>query len=334
SVLYEMATGKRAFEGSSQASLIASILKEEPRSISQLQPMSPPMLERVIKQCLEKDPDQRWQSSGDLKRALQWVSEGGSQVGIPIPVSKRRKLNEKLMIGAGTLLFLTAAIFGTLYFKKANEPVEVLRAHVLAPEGHDFSIFAGGCFAVSPDGLKIVFTAHDSLGGGDFLWVRPLNSLSSIKLEGTENSFFPFWSPDSKYIGFFAPQKLKKILASGGPSLSLCEAPLGRGGSWNKDDLILFTPDFQNEVIHKVSAAGGKSTPVTVLDSSFNDFTHRWVEFLPDGNNFLFYARTEGETGGEQDAICAGSLEDGKFKRLFQANSNVAYAHGQILFMR
>lgn len=333
-VLYEMATGKKAFQGSSQASLIASIMKEEPRSISQIQPMSPPMLERVIKQCLEKDPDQRWQSSGDLKRALQWVSEGGSQIGIPISISKRRKLNEKVLIGASALLLATTAFFGTLYFKKANEPVEVVRTHIHVPEGHNFETFTGGSFVISPDGLKMAFTAHDTSGGNDYIWVRSMNSLESIKLDGTEDAFFPFWSPDSKYLGFFTFGKLKKILASGGPSLTLCDAPDGRGASWNKDEVILFTPDWEKSGIHRVSAAGGKSTPVTVLDTTFKDFTHRWVEFLPDGKHFLFFARTEGDAGGDQDAICVGSLESGEFKRLFPAKSNAVYTSGHILFVR
>ena len=333
-VLYEMATGNRAFQGSSQASLIGAIMKEEPRSISQLQPMSPPMLERTIKQCLEKDADNRWQSAGDLKRALQWISEGGSQIGIPVSVSKKRKLNDKLLIGISTLLFVGIAVLGTLYFKKVSEPVEVVRTNVLEPEGNEFSTFAGGGFAISPDGLKLVFTAHDSSGGDDFLWVRPLNSLTALKLPGTENPFFPFWSPDSRYIGFFVAGKLKKILASGGPSLSLCDAPAGRGGSWNKNDIILFAPDFEKSVIHKVAAAGGIATPVTVLDTAFKDYTHRWVEFLPDDKHFLYYARTQREAGGEQDAICLGSLETEETKRLFPAKSNMAFANGNILFMR
>ncbi len=333
-VLYEMATGKRAFEGSSQASLIGAIMKEEPRSISQLQPMSPPMLERTIKQCLEKDADNRWQSAGDLKRALQWVSEGGSQIGIPLTISKRRKLNEKVLISAGVLLFAAATVFGTLYFRKVSEPVEVVRTNVLEPEGNEFSIFAGGSFTISPDGLKLAFTAYDSAGGNDYLWVRPLNSLTALKLPGTENAFFPFWSPDSRNIVFFASGKLKKILASGGPPLTLCDAPQGRGGSWNKNDIILFAPDFEKAVLHKVAAAGGIATPVTVLDTMFKDYTHRWVEFLPDDKHFLYYARTQREAGGEQDAICVGSLETGETKRLFQAKSNMAYANGNILFVR
>ena len=333
-VLYEMATGKRAFEGSSQASLIGAIMKEEPRSISQLQPMSPPMLERTIKQCLEKDADNRWQSAGDLKRALQWVSEGGSQIGIPIPVSKRRKLNEKILIGISTILFAGIAILGTLYFKKVSEPVEVVRTNILEPEGTELSTFTGGSFVISPDGLKLAFTAHDSAGGDDYLWVRPLNSMTAMRLPGTEYAFIPFWSPDSRYIGFFAGGKLKKILASGGPPLTLCDAPSGRGGSWNKNDIILFTPASQRSAIHKVPAAGGIAAPVTVLDTLFNDYTHRWVEFLPDDKHFLYYAKTQGEAGSEQDAICLGSLEIPETKRLFQAKSNIAYANDNILFMR
>ncbi|MCH9031668.1 MAG: serine/threonine-protein kinase, partial [candidate division Zixibacteria bacterium] len=334
-LLYEMATGKRAFEGASQASMIASILKEEPRPISEFQPLSPPMLEQAIRQCLNKDPDQRWQAAGDLKLALQWIAEGGSQAGVPAPVSKRRRLRERTAWALIATLLASTATLAVLYYQIVSKPEKVVRSHILSEEGSEFSPFAGGSFALSPDGLTLAYVARDSGGGNNpRLWIRPLNSLAALPLPGTEGAFFPFWSPDSRQIAFFTQNgKLKKILATGGPALTLCDAPIGRGGTWNKDDIIVFTPEW-TDVIYKLPAAGGEPVVLTTRDSSFEDFTHRWPSFLPDGKHFLFFNRSESDAGGERDAICLGSVETGEFKRLFRGKSNAHYADGNILFIR
>ncbi len=332
-LLYEMATGIKAFKGASQASLIASIMKEKPRSASEIQPLVPPMLEQVINQCLAKDPDQRWQSAGDLKRSLKWVSEGGSQIGLPAVKSRKRKTREWTAWGIAVLFFMLAGVSGFFLWEQLSEPKQVLKAHVLAPEGNEFDDFAGGGLSISPDGLNLAFVSLDTLSKKTQLWVRPLNSLAALPLPGTEDAFLPFWSADSRYIAFFADGKLKKILATGGPTLTICDAPSGRDGSWNQDDIILFTPTY-NGVIHKVSAAGGESAPITTLDSAKSDKTHRWVKFLPDGNHFLFYARTGSGAGGENDAICLGSLDADSFERIIPARSTVNYANGYILYQR
>jgi Tol biopolymer transport system component len=333
-VLYEMATGKRAFDGKSQASLIASILKEEPRPVSQLLPMSPPMLDRVIKQCLEKDPDHRWQSSGDLKRALQWVSEGGSQVGIPIPVSARRRLREKVLWGLTIGLAVCATASTVLYLRLATRQVGVVRSHLVAsPTTEVARIGLGPDIALSPDGNQVAFVARDSAKNAPTLRVRPLNSLTALEMPGSEGASYPFWSPDSRFVAYFGNGKLKKVLAAGGPSQTLCEAPAGRGGTWNHDDIILFSPDWV-DLLYKVPAGGGKPVQVTVRDSAHNDFTHRWPFFLPDGDHFLFFCRTNGDAGGEEDAICMGSLNSPKVERLFYARSNIEYANGYLLFIQ
>jgi len=335
-LLYEMATGKRAFEGSSQASLIASILKEEPRSVSELQPMSPPMLERIIKQCLAKDPDNRWQTAGDLKRSLLWISEGDSQIGIPIPVSAKRKLREHLLWGAGIFLLGATVLFATLYWQKISEPVRVVRSTILAPDAHEFLDVVGGHFAISPDGTKLAVSVVDTIGAFESasLWVRDLNSMEAIPIPNTEPGAFPFWSPDSRYIGYSTETKLMKVLATGGPPIPLCDVlGGGRGASWGANDIILFTPSERGDVIHSVPAAGGQSKPVTVLDSAFSDHGHRWAHFLPDGNHFLFLAITESSAGGEQDAICLGALDSPEVIRLANAKSSMAYANGQLLFV-
>jgi len=333
-MLYEMVTGKRAFHGTSKASLIASVLKEEPQPVSQVQPLAPPMFERIIKQCLAKDPDDRWQTAGDLKHALEWIAEGGSQVGIPRTVSRKRRLRERVGISVTVLLLLSTIYFGYEYVSNLLEPEEVIKSYINPQEGFRYANNVGGHFAISPDGTKLAYAAVDTAGGSRrMLWIQSLNSLAAISLPGTERARFPFWSPDSRHVAFFDNDNLKKILASGGPALTICKATAGRGGSWNKEGLIIFTPNY-NEVIHKVASAGGEPIPVTVKDSTFDDFTHRWVQFLPDGDHFIFFARTGGGGGSEKDAICLSSLSDGKVTRLFNAKSNPVYANGHILFNR
>ena len=331
-VMYEMATGARAFSGSSQATLIASIIKEEPRSVSEIQPSLPPILEQTIAQCLSKDPDQRWQSAGDLKRSLQWIAEGKITTRSGLIPQNRSTRETIIMVGMITF-FLALVAVSYLYMQKIDEKKQTTKSYINPPEITDFDEFAGGHFALSPDGTKLVFSSVDTVTFKAFLYVQQLNSLQAVQIPNTENAILPFWSPDSRYIAYFKGGKLKKVLATGGPSLTICDAPTGRDGSWNQDDIIIFSPT-QDDVIHKVSAAGGQSVPITKLDSTHNDITHRWAKFLPDGNHFVFYARTGSGSGTEDDAICIGSLEEGLIKRLVPAKSNVFYANGHLLYQR
>ena len=332
-LLYEMATGQPAFEGKSHASLIASILKETPAPVSQLQPLAPPMLEQVIDQCLAKDPDQRWQTAGDLKRALQWIVDGGSQAGVPAPVSRRRKRRETVLMATVGVLALVAIFLGYTAWRAGQREVRVVRSNIQLAEGTELWGMAGGMAELSPRGDILAYVARDSTGDNPKLWVRALDSLTGLPLPGTDYATFPFWSPDGRYIAFFAEGKLKKILATGGPTLTLCDAANGRGGSWNADNVIIFTPT-STDVIHRVPAAGGKPVTVTVRDTTYQDYTHRWARFLPDGRSFLYFARTESDGGGEQDAICIGSLDSPETIRLIRAKSNAVYADGQVFFVR
>jgi Tol biopolymer transport system component/predicted Ser/Thr protein kinase len=332
-MLYEMITGQKAFAGKSQASLIASILKETPAPVSQAQPLAPPMLEQVIDQCLQKEPEDRWQTAGDLRRALQWIVEGGSQAGVPVKVSRRRKRREAVLTGLVVLLTLATAYLAWTAWRLDHRELRVVRSNIQLPEGAELWSLAAGMAELSPDGLKLAYVARDSTSDTPRLWVRSLDSLAGIPLPGTDWPLFPFWSPDSRYIGFFADGKLKKVLATGGPAFTLCEATEGRGGSWNEDGVILFTPT-SGEVIHRVPAAGGEPTAVTALDSTEQDVTHRWVQFLPDGRRFIFFARTGSASGSERDGVCLGSLDAPEITRLVRAGSNAVYADGQIFFVR
>ncbi len=332
-LLYEMVTGQKAFVGKSQASLIASILKETPAPVSQIQPLAPPMLEQVIDQCLAKEPADRWQTAGDLKRALQWIVDGGSQAGVPVTVSRRRKKREGVLAAGIAVLMLVVIGLGYSIWQLSQREVRVVRSNIQLVEGSELWGLAGGMAEISPDGKQLAYVARDSTGDAPRIWVRNLAALTGIPLPGTDAAMFPFWSPDSRYIAYFADGKLKKVLANGGPSLTLCEATNGRGGSWNAEGVILFTPS-QTDMIHRVPAAGGDPVAVTAPDSARGDFTHRWVHFLPDGRKFLFHDRTSSDAGGENDAVCIGSLDSPETTVLVRARSNAVYADGQVFFVR
>ena len=332
-ILYEMLTGMKAFDGKSQATLIAGIIGQEPVSVSEIKPMVPPGLDRLVKKCLAKQPEKRWQSAIDLADELRWISRSGSQAGIPAPLAARRKFKFNLARVIGAVAIMAVLGLGYLYYTELTKPQPVVKSTLLPDIGSELADFAGGSLAVSPDGRMLAFVAADSLDNTPKLWVRSLNTLTSLPLKGTENASFPFWSPDGEYLAFFADSKLKKVLATGGPVLTICDAVSGRPGDWNKDDVILFSPAYEGP-IYRVPAAGGEAVQVTTLDSANNDFTHRYAHFLPDGDHFLFFNRTEANAGGERDALCVSSLSDPTTKHLLYAKSNAAYAGGHLLFMR
>jgi serine/threonine protein kinase len=334
-LLYEMATGQKPFQAKSQASLIAAILDRTPPPISTVQPMTPPALDRVVTTCLEKDPEDRWQTAHDVMLELKWVAEGGSQAGLPAPVIARRRNRERLgWIVAGILAASTAALT-VREVRRPSSPSPVVRSSVLPPEKATFSFVGGGAgpVVISPDGRQLAFVALES-DEKKRLWIRALDSPSGRSLPGTENAAYPFWSPDSRFVGFFGDGKLKKIAVGGGPPLTICDAPDARGGTWSREGTILFEPSFRDP-LHRVSANGGKSIPVTKLDDSRSETTHRWPSFLPDGRQFLFFSGSH-STGAESelDAIFVGSLDGGKPRLLVNARSNAAYAAGHLLFVR
>jgi serine/threonine protein kinase len=327
-VVYEMATGKKAFTGKSQASLISSIMTSEPPAITSLQPMTPPALDRVVKKCLAKDPDDRWQSARDLMSELKWIAEGGSQGERTAPFVARRKSRERLAwIAAAVLLLglLASLPFTIAHLRHAPVETQTSRFFVSPPEKSTL-----GTVTVSPDGRRLAFITRDAAGETQ-LWVRPLDSLAAQPLAGTDDASYPFWSPDSRFIGFFAGRKLKKVEVTGGPPSTLCNAPDGRGGAWNRDDIIIFAPHASSG-LSRVSAAGGEPSPVTTFDSSRQEDSHRFPQFLPDDRHFLYFARS---AQLENSAIYVGSLDQPQAKRIIDANTNVAYASpGYLLFQR
>src|SRR5215470_14918705 len=335
-VLYEMATARAAFAGKTKASLIAAILSAEPAPISSVQPMTPPALERLVRGCLEKDPEERWQTAHDVKLQLRAIAEGGSQSGVPAPVVAQRKNRDRLQLAALGVTTLAVALLGVLYVRRTPDKPRVVRSYIKAMPDSSFILAGAGApagFALSPDGSRIAYVATDS-SGVSLLWVRSLDSLEAHPLSGTDGAGFPFWSPDSQSIGFFASGKLKKVEASGSPPLTLADAPLPRGGSWNQDGVILFAPNV-NAPLHRVSSTGGTSIPVTSLDASKNETTHRWPHFLPDGRHFLYVAGTPATPKEmSKNVIRVGLLGSSESKVLLQSHADAVYVSGHILFLR
>ncbi len=323
-VVYEMATRKRAFEGKSQASVISAIMSSDPVPMMSLQPMTPPALDRVVKRCLAKEPDERWQSANDLANELKWVAEGGSHGGMPgtpALVTAPRKNRERFLAAIATIAIVATLALAFLYLRETPPETPLLRTTILPPDGTALDFTNGLSLpALSPDGKRIVFGARSADGKAP-LWVRSLDALTAQPLSGTEAAAFPFWSPDSRFIAFFADGKLKKIDASGGPALTLADAPLGRGGSWNRDGVIIFAPANTVGALRRVSSAGGASSPLSAAQG-------RLPFFLPDGRHFLYQNQPGNGT------ILVGSLEGGESKVVTEASSNALYALGRILFLR
>jgi serine/threonine protein kinase len=284
-VLYEMLTGQKAFQGKSQLSVASAILEKEPVSISSLKPLTPPAFDHVIRRCLAKDPEERWQTARDLALELKWVAEAGSQTGTGVSSSPKRQLSQGIAWGlAATCLLLVIALLATLLLRPAAS-LQPIRASLLPPPNSSFVPYN---FAVSPDGRQLAFVA---LGpdGKTTLWVRALSGSGAQQLSGTDGATYPFWSPDSRQTGFFADGRLKTVDVANSAVQVLCDSSFAWGGSWNREGTIVFGPTLRGP-LQRVSASGGTPTPVTKIMRQGSVQTDRWPFFLPDGKHFLYFA--------------------------------------------
>jgi Serine/threonine protein kinase len=337
-VLYEMLSGQRAFHGESAVETLNAILKEEPVELTSTNRNITPSLERVVWHCLEKSPERRFQSATDIAFALESLSgssgvSGETTTVISSPLSGSRTKKQLPWLAAGVLLIALLAVlpFAIAYFRSApTSHPSAIRATIPAPENAHLLYFHQ--MAVSPDGQRLVFGAVGA-NGAFSLWLRPLGAASAQPLAGTEGANYPFWSPDSRFIGFFANGKLKKIDAAGGPAQTLCDAPDGRGGTWNRDGVIVFAPDL-NSALYRVSATGG--APVALpLDKSRKENVHHFPYFLPDGQHFLYRAgKTISYARDEGNGIYVGSLDSSEYKLILPADTYAVYASGHLLFWR
>jgi Tol biopolymer transport system component len=321
-VLYEMATGKRAFSGSSKTSLIASIVSAEPPPISSVQPLTPPAFEHVVRKCLAKDREARWQSAYDVAEELRWISEAGSSAGVASPVARRR-MN---LQWAGWIVAAIVAAAAIGYWRFAPKPVPPRVVTAVAPPDNVAVSYIDGSIALSPDGRALAFVGREK-GGKPMLFVRPLDRSAAHAIAGTEDASFPFWSPDAKYLAFSAAGKLKKVGLEGGAPETLGEL-LFRGGTWAPSGDIIYST---GQSISKL-AASGAAKPVTIIEQSARSVSA--PSLLPDGRHFLFTVY-RGSQNSSAEGVFVASL-DGKDERLIVPNvySNASYASGYIVYSR
>jgi serine/threonine protein kinase len=324
-VLYEMLMGKRAFEGKSQLSVASAILEKEPEPISAARPTTPPALDHAVKKCLAKHPDERWQSASDLASDLKWIGDAGSQTGeVRVPGGRRRWERASWLLTSAFLLVAVAA--SAAWWQASHRRSPSMYFHTSVP-------FAANDVALSPDGRILAMIAYSGQANYYVLWTHEVGSHRTNSIDGTQGATYPFWSPDGKFIAFFADGKLKKVGVSGGQPQVVCDAPNGRGGTWNRDGVIVFTPDGFGGLF-RVSSSGGSPVEMTKPDSSRFETSHRWPVFLPDGKHFIYLAANfSGQT--ENNAIFLSSLDSQERSLVVSTSANAAYAEpGYLIYMR
>ncbi len=333
-VLFEMLTGHQLFTGETVTDVLAAVVRAEPEWQS-LPASTPPSIQRLLRRCLEKDPRRRLQAIGEARIIIEEILSGAvapvstlakeSRVGTPA-------LQRALPWAVVTASLVAAVALAVAYFGRPAAAPSI-RALITAPENVKFEFNSPqGAPALSPDGARLVFPATDATGK-EALWVRPLDSLSAQRLEGTEGGEFPFWSPDSRHIGYFQDSKLKKIDVTGGPPWLVCDADSARGGAWGKDVIIFAARALGG--LSSVPVGGGTPNPVASPNRTEGNFSNRWPVFLPDGRHFLFLSGDLAATGTSRLGIYAGEVGSDKLEFLLQADSDAQYAApGYLLFLR
>src|SRR5262245_29074576 len=326
--LYEMATGRKAFEGKSQASLIAAILEHDPPSLATIAPAAPPALDRLIRNCLAKDPDERIQTAHDAMLGLRGISES-STPGALAPAVRERKAAAFLpwlIVAALSALALWLGLKAGGTPAPSNRSRGALRTNVLLPERIGLNTAV-----VSPDGSQVAIAGIDQSGKIQ-LWIRRMDSFQATALPGTEGAILPFWSSDGRYVGFFADRKLKRVDVSGGPPKVLYDVD-GLGGAWSPTGDILFTGP--SGPVLRLPPGGGTAVAVTRLDAARGETSHRFPFFLPDGKHFLYVSlRLAGNDRDPANQIWVGSTDGGPAKPIVNGYCNAQYANGFLFFVR
>jgi Tol biopolymer transport system component len=332
-VLYEMVTGRRAFEGASQASIIAAILEREPAPLGQFQPLAPPLLERTIRDCLAKDPDERRQTAHDVLLDLKWIAgqgaatAGGAAGGA---VSSRRGRAIWLAAGLAAVLLALAVV---RFHGSPSAPAGTMRFGITLPQGESL----GGSWwwlpsvAVSPDGKRVAYVA--TRAGATQMYMRAIDEWEGHPLAGTANANTPFFSPDGQWLGMLSGQNVIKVPVRGGPPVTVTTIPYSvYGASWAPDDTLYFGGDFG---LVKAPAGGGNPQPVTKLDARKEETDHRFPEVLPGGKALLFAARHANEPSFDEADIEALVLKTGERRTIVKAGTNPHFvASGYLVFLR
>ena len=341
-VLYEMLTGKRAFEGETVSDVLAAVIMRDP-DWNELPESAPPSVRRLIRRCLEKDSRRRLRDIGEARITIEEALT--SNTGVP-PVTDGGQDSQATEVhgqvahatwrlflpwAAAGILLVATIISTAAYLRLERAPARAIISEIPPPAkaGFLFTSVNAAIPDLSPDGSRLAFVAS----GADnkaLLWVRSLDSAEAQPLQGTEGAMNSFWSPDNRYLGFFADGKLKKIEISGGAAVDLCDAPWGRGGTWAADGTILFSPNIDSPIL-RVSESGGTPVAATSFDPSRHETSHRWPQFLPDGQHFIFYSNS---SAGDSDGTYVSSLEGGKAKLVLKGSSNAIYTAGYLLFLQ
>ena len=325
-VLYEMLTGRRAFDGKSRASIIAAILASEPPPLRETQPVTPAALDRVIRICLAKDPDERWQSAHDLRLELEGIRDLPGVM--PTPSGRFHRFGLPLVLAGLAIAALLGAFAAFMLLGGARTERQPRYLHLAPPAGSRFAS-ADGPAAASPDGSRLAFRLRTETEDRDRIWVRALDSPEARPLNGTEGGFDPFWSHDGRQIGFFADGKMKRIDANGGPAATVLPVGDPRGATWLKDGTILFAPSAVDPIM-RVPPGGGPPTPVTTLDRERGEIGHWRPWALPDGDHFIYLALA---ANNDLSGLYAGSLDGRVKKRLLEVRVSAVYAHpGHLLY--
>jgi serine/threonine protein kinase len=324
SVLFEMLSGKRPFGGETQIEIMHAILKADPFELSQSNGNIPPSLERIVRRCLEKDPDHRFQSTSDLAFALESLSStSGTAV---LPLHQKKPIHLAWILSG--IFLIAASILGVTLYRTSNRisserTSSVQRLSIVLPENTILN-----SSAISPDGQRLAYIINGTTGFSK-LWLRSMDSTQALEIPGTESATLPFWSPDSRSIGFFTETKLKKWTIGSSPPETLCEVELPKGGTWNQFGDILFSPQGLRG-IYRISARGGEANPATVLET--NEARHVFPQFLPDGKHFFYLVRT---THAERAGVYIASLDSKDRKRILPDSTPVRFIDPEyLLFVR
>jgi eukaryotic-like serine/threonine-protein kinase len=327
-VLYEMLTGRRAFEGKTQLSVLTAILEKDPDPVSAVQPTTPPALDFTVQTCLEKNPDDRFQSAHDVKLQLTWTTKSASQPRTAAVVESKRKASQSLIVGIAAVLAIAALGLAARWWRTQPLP-RVTRSTLLPPAGAHFAPFyRNGPAALSPDGTRIAFVA--SRDGKTSIWLRALDKMEASELPGTEGGYFPFWSPDGRSLGFFANGRLWRMDANGGSAVAICNVGESRGATWESGDVMLLAPHSTGPIM-RVSAHGGTPIAVTPTARIAQYDSDRWPFFLPDGKHFLYLHSFLG-TGDDRNEIRFASVDGTTNKLLLKGRYYLPeYASGWLL---
>jgi Tol biopolymer transport system component len=325
-VLYEMLSGVRAFRRDTTAETMTAVLKDDPPELSNPGRLVSPTLERIVRRCLEKNPEQRFQSARDLSFALSALSGSESSTTARAAVAAPRRIPVLLWLGAAMAL---AAIAGATWFL-ARRPAPTTRMQFAIPVPEEMSV---SHMALSRDGSMLVFVSPEEKSALPMLYVQRVGSSNVTLLPGTQGASYPFWSPDGAYVAFFADGKLQKIAVSGGTPQTLASVLAARGGSWGSRDVIIYTPDSGGP-IWRVNADGSGGAPVTDAPKvNANDETHRWPVFLPDGNHFMFWTGNfNNDKNDHSNGIYESSLDNKERKLVVLCRSSFGYDAGHLYY--